>query len=189
MKNTFLILFLLYFLTGCKEQKLSHKETVSRYYNAFDSGDYNEIKATINDSVTMISGDYVIPYNHDSFYDFFKWDSIFKPSYKIVELDEKNNDIIVTIAQDNVRNEFLKNNPLVFKVKVSFTLEKISKLEELEYIDVNWEVWNQEKDSLVSWIKNNHHDLDGLVEDMTKKGSKDYLKAIELYASNKYNLQ
>ena len=127
----------------------------------------------------MISGDYETPYNHDSFYDFFKWDSIFKPS----------NDIIVTVAQDNVRNEFLKNNPLVFKVKVSFTSEKISKLEELEYIDVNWEAWNQEKDSLVSWIKNNHHDLDGFVEDMTMNGSEDFLKAIELYASKRYNLQ
>lgn len=189
MKNTILILFLLCFLTGCNKHKLSHKETVSSYYNAFDSGNYDEIKAIINDSVTQISGDFVTPYNHESFYQFFKWDSIFRSSYKIIVLEEKNRDILVTVAQDNIRNEFLKNNPLVYKVKVSFISEKISKLEELESINVNWAVWNQEKDSLVNWIKKNHPDLDGFVNDMTMKGSKNYLKAIELYTSNKDDAQ
>jgi len=189
MKNTFLALFILCFLTECKEHNLSHKEIVSKYYNSFDSGNYDEIKAVLNDSVTQIAGDFVTPYNHDSFYEFFKWDSIFKPSYKIVELVEKNNDILVTVAQENVRNEFLKNIPLVYKVKVSFISSKISKLEELESIDTNWEVWIQERDSLVNWIKNNHPDLDGFVNDMTMKGSKNYLKAIELFTSNKDSLQ
>ena len=189
MKNTFLALFILCFLTGCKEHNLSHKEIVSKYYNSFDSGNYNEIKAVLNDSVTQIAGDFVTPYNHDSFYEFFKWDSIFEPSYKIVELVEKNNDILVTVAQENVRNEFLKNNPLLYKVKVSFISSKISKLEELESIDTNWEIWIQERDSLVNWIKNNHPDLDGFVKDMTMKGSKNYLKAIELFTSNKDSLQ
>ncbi|MCK0145291.1 hypothetical protein MWU78_06520 [Arenibacter sp. F26102] len=53
-----------------------------------------------------------------------------KPSLKIIELDERNNDILVASAQENVRNEFLKNNPLVFKLKISFTSENISKLED-----------------------------------------------------------
>tara|TARA_R110001583_G_scaffold118679_1_gene270121 strand:- start:7973 stop:8542 length:570 start_codon:yes stop_codon:yes gene_type:complete len=189
MKNTFLILFLLCFLAGCNKHKLSHKETVSSYFKALDSGNYDEIKAIINDSVTQINGDFVTPFNHESFYDFFKWDSIFKSSYKIIELEEKNSDIFVTVAQDNIRNEFLKNNPLVYKVKVSFVSEKIAKLEELESIDVNWEVWNQEKDALVNWIKKNHPDLDGFVNDMTMKGSKEYLEAIKLYNSNNDSLE
>ena len=189
MKNTILILFLLCFLTGCSKQKLSHKDLVSKYYNAFDAGNYDEIKAIISDSVTLISGDYVTPYDHDSFYVFFKWDSIFKSAYEIVELEEKNNDIIVTVAQDNIRNEFLKNNPLVYKVKISFTSDKISKLEELESLDVNWEVWARERDSLVNWIKKNHPDLDGFVNDLTMKGSREYLKAIQLYTSNKDSLK
>ena len=189
MKNTILILFLLCFLTGCSERKLNHKETVSSYYHAFDSGNYHKIKALMNDSVTQINGDFVTPYNHESFYEFFKWDSIFKSSYEIVEIEEKNNDIIVTVAQENLRNEFLRNNPLVYMVKVSFNSDKISKLEDLDYIGVDWEAWNQNKDSLVSWIKNNHPDLDGFVNNMTLKGSKNYLKAIELYTSNKDSLQ
>ncbi|PIB38460.1 hypothetical protein [Maribacter sp. 4G9] len=188
MKNTILILFLLYFLIGCSEQKPNHKDTVSKYYNSFDSGKYDEIRGILNDSVTQISGDFVTPYTHQSFYEFFKWDSIFKSSYEIVELKEKNNDIIVTVAQENLRNEFLRNNPLVYRVRVSFISDKISRLEDFDYIDVNWEVWNQNKDSLVNWIKNNHRDLDGFVNDMTMKGSMNYLKAIELYTSNKDSL-
>lgn len=180
MKNKFLILSLFLLLVGCN-QKLTRQETVKEYYNAFDSANYNEIKELINDSIAIASGDYVTPYDHESFYEFIKWDSIFKSSYEIIELKEKNDHVFVTVAQHNLRNEFLKNNPLVFQVKISFDSGKISKLEELEYIDVNWSVWNKEKDSLVSWIKDNHTELDGFVNDMTMNGSMNYLKAIELY--------
>jgi hypothetical protein len=184
MKYTFIILFLVGILTSCGNQKQSHKKTVTTYYDAFDSGNFHDIKTLIHDSITIISGDYSTPYTHDSFYEFFKWDSIFKPSYDIVELAERNNNFFVTIAQRNTRNEFLKNNPLVFKIKVSFISEKISKLEEVEYIHVNWNEWNQKKDSLVNWIKINHPKLDGFVNDMTMKGSMDYVKAIELFEAN-----
>ncbi|WP_051947170.1 hypothetical protein [Muricauda sp. MAR_2010_75] len=189
MKNKLPGLFLLVLLVGCNNKKISHQETVTRYYDAFDSSNYNEIKALINDSITMLSGDYATSYNHESFYEFFKWDSIFKPTYEVLELEEKNNDIIVTVAQDNIRNEYLKNNPLVYKVKVSFDSGKISKTEDLDYIDVDWEAWSQERDSLVSWIRDNYPDLDGFVDDMTMDGSINYIKAIEKYTTYKSSLE
>lgn len=176
-------------MVGCNNKKLTHQETVTKYYHAFNSSNYNEIKALINDSITILSGDYVTPYTHESFYEFFKWDSIFKPTYEVLELEEKNNDIIVTVAQENVRNEYLKNNPLVYKVKVSFDSGKISKMEDLDYIDVDWEAWSQERDSLVSWIRDNHPDLDGFVNDMTMDGSINYIKAIEKYTAYKSSLE
>jgi hypothetical protein len=189
MKNNLLILFLLVLLVGCNNKELTHQETVTRYYDAFDSGNYHEIKALINDSITITSGDYDTSYNHGSFYEFFKWDSIFKSSYEIVELEERNNHVFVTVAQKNIRNEFLKNNPLVFQVKISFSSGKISKLEELAYMDVNWEAWSQERDSLVSWIRNNNPNLDGFVNDMTMYGSMNYLTAIEEYTNYKSALK
>ena len=67
MKNTFVILFLMYFLTGCNKQQLTHEGTVAKYYNARDTGKYNELKTVISDSITIIEGDYVMPYDHDSF--------------------------------------------------------------------------------------------------------------------------
>lgn len=189
MNYRLFILSLFLISIGCNNEQMTHQEIVAKYYNALDSGNHNEIQAVISDSVTLVSGDYVTPYNRDSYYEFFQWDSIFIPSYKIIGAEEKNNGVIVTVAQKNVRNEFLKNNPLVYKVKVSFDSGKISKMEDLEYIDVNWETWSHERDSLVSWIKNNHPELDGFVNDMTMKGAKDYLRAIELFNLSQDNLR
>jgi hypothetical protein len=181
IKHTFLILSLFCFLTGCNDKKLTHQETVTKYYNAFDLGDYNVIKTVISDSITIIGGDYVMPFTHDSFYKQFKWDSIFKPSYEIIELEEKNNQIIASVASKSLRYEFLKNNPLTCKFKISFNTGKISKIEDMEYINADWNIWQKERDSLVSWINNNHPELDGFIYDLTIKGAINYLKAIELY--------
>lgn len=188
MKNTFLTLFILFFFAGCSDQKLTHQETVTKYFNARDASDFKELKKVINDSITITAGDYVMQYDQNSFYEQFKWDSVFRPSYKIVESKEKNNQMIVTVAQDNVRNKFLKNNPLVCQFKISFTSGKISRLEELECISTDWNIWQKERDSLVSWINKNHPELDGFINDMTMSGSIDYLKAIELYTNDKIAL-
>lgn len=181
MKKIFILLVTIVLLTNCDNLQLNHKETVKQYYNAFDSGNFNALNAIINDSITIVSGDFATHYNHDSFHVFFKWDSIFKPSYQILDLEEKNTDVIVTITQKNIRNEFLKNNPLKFKVKVTFENEKISRIEELEYIDVNWNDWTQKRDSLENWVELNHQTLNGFINDMTMKGAINYIKAIELY--------
>jgi len=181
MKNTVLFLFLIVVLNSCVNQQSNHKNKVKKYYHAFDSGNFYEIKNVIHNNITIVSGDFKTPYNHDSFYEFYKWDSIFRPSYELLEIEEKNNDIIATITQNNIRNKFLQNNPLKLKVKVSFTSGKISKLEELEYINVNWDTWAQRRDSLVNWIQFNHSKLDGFVNDMTMTGALNYLKAMELY--------
>lgn len=185
MKNSLLILAIIVILTCCSKEKLSRKDVVTTYYKALDSGTYNRIKEVVNDSVTIVSGDYVMPFDKIGFYEFYKWDSIFDPSYEILELSEENDDIIVSIRQKNIRNSFLKNNPLQLKVKVSFASGKISKFKELDYIDVNWDTWNQTKDSLVSFIKTKHPKLDGFVNDMTMNGATNYLKAIELFENQK----
>ena len=108
MKNSYIILFLLFFISSCNDQKLTYKEAVITYYNAFDSGDFNEMKTVLSDSITIIGGDYVMPFNQDSFYEHFKWDSIFKTSYKLLEIEEKNNQVYATVASKSIKNEFLK---------------------------------------------------------------------------------
>ncbi len=188
MKNTFLVLFLLCFLTGCNDRKLTHQETVSKYYSAFDSSHYHEISALIHDTIILTSGDYVTPYTHKSFYEFFKWDSIFQTSYKIVQLKAENDQIIAAVASNSVRFKFLKNDPLTCNYKISFTSGKISKIESLDCPGTDWDVWQKERDSLVYWIKNNHPHLDGFINDLTMDGALNYLKAIELYETDNNTL-
>lgn len=175
----------MHFLSGCSNQKLTHKETVTKYYNAFNSSDYNKIKTLINDSITIIEGDYVMPFTHDSFYEHFKWDSIFKPSYEVVEIKEKNNQIIASVAANSLRYEFLKNNPLTCHYKISFNSGKISKIETLECNGADWDIWQRQRDSLVSWINKKHPKLDGFIHDLTMNGAINYLKAIELHKNIK----
>jgi hypothetical protein len=185
MKNTFLILFLLHFVIGCNEQKFTRQETVNTYYTARDAGSYNELKTVVNDSITISAGDYTMPYDLNSFYEEFKWDSIFKTSYTLVELEEENNQIVASVTMNSLRNTFLKNNAMTCDYRISFNHGKISKIEELTCINVNWEIWKKEVDTLVDRIHKHHPELDGFIYDMTMNGSLKYLKAIELYEAGK----
>ena len=185
MKNTFLLLVLLLFLAGCTHQALSPEESATKYYSTFDSGNFNELKTVINDSITIVSGDYTTTYSQKDFYQFFKWDSIFKPAYEILELDQKDGNIIVTGTQKNMRNKFLKNNPLLFKQKISFNSGKISTIEDINIEGPNWAVWSKQRDSLVDWTKIHHPELDGFIYDLTMQGAQNYLKAIKLYEADK----
>ncbi len=166
---------------GCNDQKIEIRETVSKYYDARDQGNYTKLQTLISDSITITAGDYVMPYNHDSFYEQFKWDSVFKPSYRIVELEEENEGIIASVVLNSIKHEFLKNSDMICQYRISFNSGKISKIEELECKDADWATWSKEVDALVSWTKRNHPELDGFINDMTQKGAMNYLKAIELY--------
>ena len=172
-------------LIGCKEQKLTPKETVIKYYHSRDTGNYKELKELINDSITIISGSYVMPYNHVSFYEQFKWDSIFKPSYKIVKLEEKNNQVNALVVINSIRNEFLKSSSMICEYEILFNSGKISEIKDLDCTNVDWNTWQKERDSLVNWIKENNPELNGFIYDMTMGGAINYLKAIELYKVHK----
>ncbi len=181
MKKYLAPLLLLVLLLSCRSKKLSPAEMVTKYYEAFNSSEFEEITPLIADSIIIAEGEYVTSYSHDSFHEQFKWDSIFQPTYKIVELINQNNQVIATVASASKRYDFLKNNPLTCKYKISFRSSKIAKIEVLECLDANWAVWRTQRDSLVSWAKNNHSELDGFINDLTINGAINYLKAIELY--------
>ena len=185
MKNIILALVFLTILTGCKNRWLSNKELVETYYSAKNKKNFSEIKHLVNDSITIISGDYVMLYNKQSFYEVFKWDSIFKTSYKMVDLIEENNQIIASVELNSIKLEFLKNPAMTCDYKISFTSNRISKIEEINCKNANWNLWQQERDSLVKWTKKNHQNLDGFIHDMTMNGAINYVKAIEFYKSEK----
>ncbi|UII75825.1 hypothetical protein LV716_16410 [Flagellimonas sp. HMM57] len=185
MKNSFIILLLLYFLIGCKNEEFTHRETVTKYYTARNASDFDALRVLLSDSLTTVSGDYVMPYDHDSFYEVFKWDSIFGTSYKLIELEEKDNKAIAMVTLNSDRLKFLKNGPMTCQYQISFESGKISKIEELECKDADWDIWRKQVDSLVVWVNRNHPELNGFIHDMTMNGAKDYLKAIKLYKADK----
>jgi hypothetical protein len=185
MKNTFVILLSALFVIGCNQKK---SETALKYFNARNSVEYKEIKDLISDSLTVIEGDYIMRYSHDSYYEVFKWDSVFQTNYEIVELKEIDEQIIASISLSSIRNKFLKNDLMTCQFKLSFESGKISKIESLNCKDAKWEIWQKRVNLLVNWIEVNHPELNGFIHDMTMNGAKNYLKAINLYESNENDL-
>ncbi|WP_057940589.1 hypothetical protein [Algoriphagus resistens] len=181
MKKYFILFFLTTLLPGCDDKKLTPNELVIEYYDAFNSSDFTRITTVIADSITIVEGEYIMSYSQKSFHEQFKWDSIFQPSYKIVELENQNSQIIATVASNSKRYEFLKNNPLTCRYKISFNSDKITKLEVLECLDADWNVWQKERDSLINWVNANHPELDGFIHDLTMNGAINYLEVIQLY--------
>jgi len=83
MKKALLILFFLVFLSSCKDDQLTHQETVFKYIDARNATNYNQLRLILNESIVITAGDYVMKYDHKSFYKKqFQWDSVFKSSYQ-----------------------------------------------------------------------------------------------------------
>ncbi len=180
MKITALILLISISLTSCHTSN-TNVDKVTQYYNAFNVSNYDQIKSLITDSIVITEGDYVMPYSHETFHEHFKWDSVFQPSYRIIDLLEKNDKVIATVEVHSLRFKFLKNNPLTCKHQISFRSGKLNKFENLDCINADWSLWEKERDSLVQWTKIHHPELDGFINDLTMNGAINYLKAIELY--------
>lgn len=184
-----LFISILVLIASCTERKSTESEQIIEYYKGFKNSDYSQIKETLSDSITIIGGDYIMGFTSESFYNQFKWDSVFKPEYTLVSIVNENEQVIATVSVSSLRYEFLKNNPLTYKDAFYFKSGKINKIETIEFIDANWETWQKERDSLVKWVKFNHPELDGFIHDLSMEGAIDYLKAIELYKKSQVMLQ
>lgn len=179
-----LYLLVLLVIASCRERKNTASEQITEYYKGFNNSDYNQVKKTISDSLVITEGDYVMAFTPESYYKQFQWDSVFKPVYKLVKLNNHGEQINATVSVKSLRYEFLKNNPLTCEHRFHFKSGKITKIENLDCETANWEIWEKERDSLVRWIKSNHPQLDGFINDLSMKGAIDYLNAIKLYKKN-----
>lgn len=182
-----LFLCILIVLASCTENKSNPADQIKAYYNGFQNGDYKQIKNTLADSLITTAGDFIMPFSKESYYEKFKWDSIFKPVYKLINIENQGEQAIVKVSMRSLKHDFLKNSPMTCNYKFHFKSGKIAKIENLDCPDANWEVWAKEVDALVNWVKTNHPELDGFINDLTMKGAMDYMKAIALYKEHQTN--
>lgn len=176
-----LFLFVVIGVASCSATKSTTTEQVSAYYEGFKNSDYNQIKRTLADSLVTIEGDFTTSYSHESYYEQFKWDSVFKPKYKLVSIENQQGHLIATVSVHTSKFEFLKNNPLTFKHKFSFKSGKIAKIENIGFIDADFDIWAKQRAALVNWVKVNHPEIDGFMNDLTMQGALNYLQALEFY--------
>jgi len=180
MKKLFFFGFLS-LMASCIGENVDKAELIKKYYEGFQNSDYDQIMAVVSDSLTIIEGDYVMNFDSESYYEQFRWDSVFRPNYKLISVENLNGEFTAKVAVESLRFEFLKNNPLTCEHRFHFDAGKINKIENLDCADANWQIWAQQRDSLVNWIKKNHPELDGFVHDLSMRGAQNYLKAIEMY--------
>lgn len=180
-----LLLLLVIAISGCTKKVSTPSEQITAYYNGFKNSDYNQIKRTLADSLITTEGDYIMPFSRKSYYEKFKWDSVFKPIYKLVAIENLEEQAVATVTVNSLKFEFLKNSPMTCTYRFHFKSGKIAKIENLDCPDANWEIWEKQVDVLVNWVQLNHPELDGFIHDLSMNGAIDYMKAIDLYTNRK----
>jgi hypothetical protein len=186
MKNIVVItLFLTLGLVSCKnsEQKIDKLQIAKKYYKILDNSNATEITTLLSDSIVIREkeDDYEERFSNKGYVDWLKWDGVFNPTYKILEIEEENETVKAKISKIDIRISFLHEVPMVWTEVIKFDNDKIIQVERTGYEVFNVSTFLKNRDSLTNWINKNHPELNGFLYDQTENGGMNYLKAIELY--------
>ena len=188
-KITVLSLILMIGFVSCKnsEKKIEKLEIAKKYYEILDDSNTSEITALLADTVVIREkeSDYQETFSKEGYVDWLKWDSVFEPTYKILQIEGENEKIRAKISKTDSRISFLHEKPMIWNETIQFEKNKIIKVERTEYEIFNVQKFLENRDSLTNWIDRNHPELNGFLNDQTKTGGMNYLKAIELYRNKK----
>jgi len=184
MSKLFLFLAMLFLGVNCSVKQNNTSEVVRTFYRGFQTSDYDNVKMVLSDSITILEGSHTMKFSRESYHEHFKWDSVFQPRYELLNLQNREENPVATISVRSKRFAFLENNPLVSRQMFYLRNDKIYKIENVGFIDADWDMWTIKRDSLVSWIKVNHPEIDGFINDLTADGARNYIKAIDLYEAS-----
>ncbi|MEL0650216.1 hypothetical protein V6246_02215 [Algibacter sp. TI.3.09] len=177
-----LLLILVMGFASCKnsEKQIDKVEISKQYFKALSDSDYSKISNCVTDSIATIEGEYKITYSKKDYLELLKWDAVFNPNYKILEIEEAGGMVIAKISKIDKRIAFLQEVPFITHQTIKFQKEKIINIE-TEYLDFREATWERNKNTLISWIDKNHPELNGFIHDQTESGGIKFLKAIALY--------
>ncbi|MGB5418616.1 hypothetical protein [Algibacter sp.] len=186
------LIIIIFLSVGCISCKTSEKEInkldiAKRYYKILDKADDDAIALLLGDSIVIRENesDYQETFTKKRYSEWLKWDAVFVPTYKILEIEQDRDIVKAKISKIDRRILFLHEQPMVWNEIIRFENNKIIKVERVLYEVFNVSRFLKNRDSLVSWIEKNHPELNGFLNDQTEAGGIKYLKAIELLeASN-----
>ncbi len=180
-----LFIFSVLLLLSCNSnlKESGEKELIKHYYASLNNFELEAIPNYFYDSIRMRENDYLYLASKDSFYIKLQWDSVFRPKYRVLEIEEVDNDLIVKVSKSDPRILFLNEEPTVYRERFTFKDDLIYSSETREFVVFNWDLWDENRSKLVNWIKSNHPELDGFLYDQTKKGAINYLEALKLYGA------
>ncbi|MCK0135786.1 hypothetical protein [Arenibacter sp. S6351L] len=188
-KTVNLTLLLLIGFICCKNSRkeIDKLEIAKKYYKALDSSDDLKITLLLTDSLVTkeTKYDYEQIFSLKEYIEWLKWDAVFEPSYEILQMEQEDEIVKAKISKIDKRISFLHQEPIVTNQIIRFDNDKIISIETTEYVIFNDSTFVKNRDGIVSWIDENHPELNGFIHDQTETGGLKYLKAIDLYKNKK----
>ena len=188
MKRTLYILLALAIgFTSCKRvpDENENLEIARSYYQALDHSDGTKMDLLLADSIATVETEYDYKQTfsrHQYVQDWLRWDSIFRPSYTVLEISQEKDLVRARISKIDVRIQLLHGEPTVWKEVLRFTDGRIAHIERTNEV-FNDTTWQKNVGDLESWVREHHPELDGFLYDQTREGGIKYLKAIDLYSN------
>ncbi len=184
-------LILLVGLVSCKnsEKTIDKLQIAENYFVALNESNTAKMEDLLADSLitTIPKYKYEVRYSkNDYLRNWLKWDSLFEPTYKVLEINMENGTVIAKVSKSDKRIIFFMGKPFVTNEILRFQDDKIIELE-TEYINFDEETWGKNRTELLNWTKENHPELnlDLNINMQTESGGKKFLKAIKLYENEK----
>ena len=176
-------------LISCTNSKkeIDKVAVAKQYYTILDNSDTSGIAAILSDSLLTkeTEYDYEQTFSLQEYVEWLQWDSLFNPTYEILEIEQDSDMVKATISKMDKRILFLHKEPIVTNQIIRFTDDKISSVETTKYVIFNDSTFVENRGKLLSWVDENHPELNEFIYDQTKEGGLRYLKAIELFEKGK----
>jgi len=174
---------------SCKttDKKIDKLEIAKKFYKALDNSDGTIIKKILTDSLLTKETDYDYKQTFSKkeyIENWLKWDSVFRPKYKILEIEQENEIVKAKISKIDKRIKLLHEKPTVWNSIIRFDGDKIISIERTNET-FNDKIWERNRTKLLNWIDGNHPELKGFLNGQTESTGIKYLKVIELYKNKK----
>jgi len=183
------ILFLVCCCLSCKNSEkdkdtsTSVLELANKYYQALDSSDSLTMPTLLSDTIIIRedADDYEEQFSKEGYITWLKWESVFDPSYTILDIQEVNGTVTAKISKIDKRIAFLHEEPMIWSETITFDKDKIVNVTRTEYEVFNLPLFLENRAKLVQWIDENHPDLSGFLFPQNETKARMYLDAIRLY--------
>ncbi|WP_430968946.1 hypothetical protein [Spongiimicrobium sp. 2-473A-2-J] len=184
LKWALYLLFCLGLLSCSTKKQPSPTEIAQQYYRAMNQSDYEGVTELFLDSIRMIENGYDIVLSKEDYINWLQWDSVFKPTYKILKISEKNGKVQLHVSKSCRRTLFLNGEAVVNNELMTLRDRKIEQVEILNYVVFHDSLWDANRSKLLRWVDENRPELNGFLHDQSKTGGLNYLKAITLYEAH-----
>lgn len=118
-------LILLIGLVSCKnsEKTIDKLQIAEKYFVALDKSNSSKMKDLLTDSlITMVPKyNYEVRYSKNDYVEnWLKWDSIFKPTYKVLEMNIENGIVKAKVSKTDKRILFFMRKPFLTNYTIRF---------------------------------------------------------------------